>query len=124
MIRRPPRSTLFPYTTLFRSPKHLVRYSEKVYLSTKTLGVFHAPGRWRVAQDYLLTLRLLLGPPKEQQSPPCGATFGTTSPHRVRKSAAGNAPVVAHHIEQICRVEASRLAPPPGLAGRGHALPD
>src|SRR2546426_6034730 len=25
MIRRPPRSTLFPYTTLFRSPKILVR---------------------------------------------------------------------------------------------------
>src|SRR3989449_2605837 len=25
MIRRPPRSTLFPYTTLFRSPKELVR---------------------------------------------------------------------------------------------------
>src|SRR5687768_17782858 len=24
MIRRPPRSTLFPYTTLFRSPQHLV----------------------------------------------------------------------------------------------------
>src|SRR2546429_5310647 len=25
MIRRPPRSTLFPYTTLFRSPSHAVR---------------------------------------------------------------------------------------------------
>src|SRR3712207_7491604 len=25
MIRRPPRSTLFPYTTLFRSPVHDVR---------------------------------------------------------------------------------------------------
>src|SRR3989449_8397803 len=25
MIRRPPRSTLFPYTTLFRSHKHLYR---------------------------------------------------------------------------------------------------
>src|SRR3989442_4339240 len=25
MIRRPPRSTLFPYTTLFRSLRHLVR---------------------------------------------------------------------------------------------------
>src|SRR3989442_2450822 len=25
MIRRPPRSTLFPYTTLFRSPGHLFR---------------------------------------------------------------------------------------------------
>src|SRR5256885_3139751 len=24
MIRRPPRSTLFPYTTLFRSPQNLV----------------------------------------------------------------------------------------------------
>src|SRR3712207_9113917 len=25
MIRRPPRSTLFPYTTLFRSPKDVAR---------------------------------------------------------------------------------------------------
>src|SRR5215813_11781202 len=25
MIRRPPRSTLFPYTTLFRSPSRIVR---------------------------------------------------------------------------------------------------
>src|SRR5256885_11000684 len=25
MIRRPPRSTLFPYTTLFRSPRHWVQ---------------------------------------------------------------------------------------------------
>src|SRR2546422_10995802 len=25
MIRRPPRSTLFPYTTLFRSPLHAAR---------------------------------------------------------------------------------------------------
>src|SRR3712207_7576365 len=24
MIRRPPRSTLFPYTTLFRSPPHMI----------------------------------------------------------------------------------------------------
>src|SRR2546430_10119355 len=27
MIRRPPRSTLFPYTTLFRSPEHFERYA-------------------------------------------------------------------------------------------------
>src|SRR5216684_8117024 len=26
MIRRPPRSTLFPYTTLFRSPRHLALF--------------------------------------------------------------------------------------------------
>src|SRR3712207_7740646 len=29
MIRRPPRSTLFPYTTLFRSPAHARRLPEK-----------------------------------------------------------------------------------------------
>src|SRR5256885_10521812 len=36
MIRRPPRSTLFPYTTLFRSS---LRRKEK------TLGALHHPGR-------------------------------------------------------------------------------
>src|SRR5256885_12327402 len=29
MIRRPPRSTLFPYTTLFRSPRSLVNVARK-----------------------------------------------------------------------------------------------
>src|SRR3712207_7505256 len=29
MIRRPPRSTLFPYTTLFRSPLGLVELGER-----------------------------------------------------------------------------------------------
>src|SRR5215216_7497661 len=28
MIRRPPRSTLFPYTTLFRSPSRVARLAE------------------------------------------------------------------------------------------------
>src|SRR3712207_7151909 len=27
MIRRPPRSTLFPYTTLFRSPLHVLQHT-------------------------------------------------------------------------------------------------
>src|SRR2546429_1494230 len=35
MIRRPPRSTLFPYTTLFRSL--LVRYNSKAPMSTSEL---------------------------------------------------------------------------------------
>src|SRR2546426_6295778 len=30
MIRRPPRSTLFPYTTLFRSPKSEVDYNRDI----------------------------------------------------------------------------------------------
>src|SRR5690348_17558676 len=32
MIRRPPRSTLFPYTTLFRSPREQVRALESLWM--------------------------------------------------------------------------------------------
>src|SRR3989441_5951799 len=32
MIRRPPRSTLFPYTTLFRSPRSIVVAAGHVFL--------------------------------------------------------------------------------------------
>src|SRR6266480_6424489 len=32
MIRRPPRSTLFPYTTLFRSASEAVRHDARIYL--------------------------------------------------------------------------------------------
>src|SRR2546429_4651355 len=39
MIRRPPRSTLFPYTTLFRSPSSDVRAHV-----TFALSVSHEPG--------------------------------------------------------------------------------
>src|SRR3712207_3649558 len=40
MIRRPPRSTLFPYTTLFRSPKkdvgeHIVLYNDRCIMCTR-----------------------------------------------------------------------------------------
>src|SRR5258708_16873879 len=39
MIRRPPRSTLFPYTTLFRSPADQVgwRVRRKIYFDTNFL---------------------------------------------------------------------------------------
>src|SRR2546430_3607249 len=39
MIRRPPRSTLFPYTTLFRSHDFLVEY----YMSTYVDSTFRKP---------------------------------------------------------------------------------
>src|SRR2546430_3834057 len=39
MIRRPPRSTLFPYTTLFRSPSsHNYRRNEPQLLLTRPAG--------------------------------------------------------------------------------------
>src|SRR2546429_3257004 len=31
MIRRPPRSTLFPYTTLFRSPAVFAQLSDRIF---------------------------------------------------------------------------------------------
>src|SRR3712207_7810579 len=42
MIRRPPRSTLFPYTTLFRSPilrDHVLPHLRPVLLVVVVLGV-------------------------------------------------------------------------------------
>src|SRR3712207_7171479 len=50
MIRRPPRSTLFPYTTLFRSPERRVLVTlggmQALYLAARAFGrraVTHAP---------------------------------------------------------------------------------
>src|SRR2546430_12342139 len=37
MIRRPPRSTLFPYTTLFRSAEHTLSGCEKI---PRDLGLY------------------------------------------------------------------------------------
>src|SRR3712207_8217863 len=39
MIRRPPRSTLFPYTTLFRSPG-----ADATLLALALPGLLHVPG--------------------------------------------------------------------------------
>src|SRR2546422_2066584 len=57
MIRRPPRSTLFPYTTLFRSPPldHIPWY--KVYLVLEPQGELkngadHRPGRGRGRREH------------------------------------------------------------------------
>src|SRR2546430_6677270 len=49
MIRRPPRSTLFPYTTLFRSP-----LAPNVLLAAKLLTlVFLVKGLWQLTDPYL-----------------------------------------------------------------------
>src|SRR2546422_8542731 len=45
MIRRPPRSTLFPYTTLFRS-LHRDRASQQANLRAGARGVRRAPRAW------------------------------------------------------------------------------
>src|SRR2546426_6326864 len=68
MIRRPPRSTLFPYTTLFRSPLAKVRRRRRLSprpISPEATGQLLASGR---APAYCV-IPFLLPPPKN----PCGA---------------------------------------------------
>src|SRR2546429_6768613 len=44
MIRRPPRSTLFPYTTLFRSDLRLVAHPQDFGCQLHGIGVFQFDG--------------------------------------------------------------------------------
>src|SRR2546422_5140394 len=51
MIRRPPRSTLFPYTTLFRSP--VLAHDRPVAVDQPAVQIEHVPvgvGRQEIAQ--------------------------------------------------------------------------
>src|SRR3712207_7443301 len=45
MIRRPPRSTLFPYTTLFRSCTATMRFIRLVSIDTPPNGALTCPSR-------------------------------------------------------------------------------
>src|SRR2546425_6425180 len=59
MIRRPPRSTLFPYTTLFRSRRHLVAGRARADLRHAGFVVAAAAGvGGRAAADGGAPLRL------------------------------------------------------------------
>src|SRR2546422_5539197 len=53
MIRRPPRSTLFPYTTLFRSKTFVGVWTPAPHSS---LASSFARANWGVADKYLFTL--------------------------------------------------------------------
>src|SRR5689334_24540857 len=44
MVRRPPRSTLFPYTTLFRSPAYLRRRRSRSIARLRPVAISHAAG--------------------------------------------------------------------------------
>src|SRR5260370_12047267 len=52
MIRRPPRSTLFPYTTLFRSPSDLASTRENNPRYTFHLDVAHPPSHRASSRGY------------------------------------------------------------------------
>src|SRR2546430_6873505 len=55
MIRRPPRSTLFPYTTLFRSDDHIGivnEFSEQLAILNAVEVILHVAGRLEMADIF------------------------------------------------------------------------
>src|SRR2546427_4726116 len=52
MIRRPPRSTLFPYTTLFRSNVYIQMTDDEKFLEEKRSLTYEETQKW--AQDNIL----------------------------------------------------------------------
>src|SRR2546425_10328242 len=54
MIRRPPRSTLFPYTTLFRSLLWLALWDGKAVLGMPTCGMFSQATTFDLALPQIL----------------------------------------------------------------------
>src|SRR5687768_18181947 len=70
MIRRPPRSTLFPYTTLFRSTgrQPAVRLEGGVHRGQTGPDVVDADARGGGAEDHLRQDALVLRPRSEEHT--------------------------------------------------------
>src|SRR5277367_6938429 len=68
MIRRPPRSTLFPYTTLFRSHYHYGRIFRLESVYTPEMVVRSEEHTSELQSHHELVCRLLLEKKKTQQN--------------------------------------------------------
>src|SRR3989454_8450923 len=61
MIRRPPRSTLFPYTTLFRAMRQaLARQPWDVVLSDYSMPRFDAPAALALLQEHAVDVPFIV----------------------------------------------------------------
>src|SRR3712207_7971217 len=63
MIRRPPRSTLFPYTTLFRSAEELEQWAQLSKLWYRGAPDFDAQESLRYPEDPVVELRWITNRP-------------------------------------------------------------
>src|SRR5688572_33340190 len=57
MIRRPPRSTLFPYTTLFRSPPEVNQFHSAIVTRLKIMSRLNIAEK-RMPQDGRINIRV------------------------------------------------------------------
>src|SRR2546429_5933480 len=96
MIRRPPRSTLFPYTTLFRSwrcVEQLVGRQPGDGTANDVTNVVH-PGLERRSEEHTselqsrlhLVCRLLLEKKKKQRRPPTSPIMLSTCKQQSRRT--------------------------------------
>src|SRR5258708_17440867 len=88
MIRRPPRSTLFPYTTLFRSKKRLLAFSRRLHARIRKTRYMHkmrclrevrSEERFSRNAETDLVCRLLLEKKKQFSAPI--TKRGSSKPH-------------------------------------------
>src|SRR2546428_2680151 len=82
MIRRPPRSTLFPYTTLFRSVVNGVEVPFRMEIAGSGAGDFHRSEEHtsELQSRSDLVCRLLLEKKKKHVAPPAGGRLGRAEP--------------------------------------------
>src|SRR3989449_8245171 len=99
MIRRPPRSTLFPYTTLFRSPPQI---------GVRIVG---GPGPAQVLEPLELLLRPAQPPERYQPLPQGGAQRGQVrgvrrrvGEHRRGKRSEEHTSELQSRLHLVCRL--------------------
>src|SRR6266581_7719167 len=91
MIRRPPRSTLFPYTTLFRSPPRPRQGSEGSRSSSSTSWMRRRRSEEHTSElqsPVQLVCRLLLEKKNDPQRVPTYTSKETALEHTLTSSAA------------------------------------
>src|ERR1039457_7176474 len=86
MIRRPPRSTLFPYTTLFRSVEDVPDAAGQT-LEEPHMGAGRSEEHTSELQSPCnLVCRLLLEKKKKETSPHPGPAFTPSTPHTATRA--------------------------------------
>src|SRR5947208_8222064 len=94
MIRRPPRSTLFPYTTLFRSQlvRHVAEHTAAVFLDPQTDELRSEEHTSELQSPDHLVCRLLLEKKKHLHNTICKMTkINVSSDHHIPK------PIILHY---------------------------